>query len=105
MPFQVRVLKKFMGIGLMKKVLNFFVVIFLAVVPSITFADGNNSLVTTVERVADELGARVGFAAYDLESGQRWDYQANQRFAMSSTFKTLACAALLHRVDKGEERI
>ena len=47
----------------------------------------------------------MGFAAYDLESGQRWDYQANQRFAMSSTFKTLACAALLHRVDKGEERI
>lgn len=89
----------------MKTVLNFFAIFFLVILPSIAFADGNNSLITAVEQIADELGARVGFAAYDLESDQRWEYQANQRFAMSSTFKTLACAALLHRVDKGEERI
>jgi len=47
----------------------------------------------------------VGFSAYDLESGQRWKYQADERFAMSSTFKTLACAALLHRVDAGQENL
>ncbi len=45
------------------------------------------------------------FPLNDLETGQRWEYQADQRFALSSTFKTLACAELLHRVDKGEAEL
>nr|QQW39434.1 class A beta-lactamase [uncultured bacterium] len=94
-----------MRIGLMKTVLNFFVVFFLAVFPSIAPADDDNSLIKTVERIADELGARVGFSAYDVESDQHWEYHADQRFAMSSTFKTLACAALLQRVDAGQENL
>lgn len=89
----------------MKTVLNFFVVFFLAVFPSIAPADDDNSLIKTVERIADELGARVGFSAYDVESDQHWEYHADQRFAMSSTFKTLACAALLQRVDAGQENL
>lgn len=72
---------------------------------SIAFADDDNSLTGTVAKIAGDLEARVGFAAYDLESGQRWRYQADQRFAMSSTFKTLACAALLQRVDAGQETL
>ena len=91
--------------SLMKTVLSLSLALGVALLPSIAAADGNSSLITKVERIANELEARLGFAAYDLESGQRWEYQANDRFAMSSTFKTLACAALLHRVDKGEERI
>jgi beta-lactamase class A/beta-lactamase class A CARB-5 len=93
-----------MRIGLMKTVLNLFVVFFLSVFPSIApAADDDNSLITTIERITDELGARVGFGAYDVESDQHWEYHADQRFAMSSTFKTLACAALLQRVDAGQE--
>lgn len=88
----------------MKTVLSFTTALFLALLPSVAPA-ADSSLTKKVEQVADELGARVGFAAYDLESGQRWEYQGGQRFAMSSTFKTLACAALLHRADKGEERM
>ncbi|MFC0702029.1 MULTISPECIES: class A beta-lactamase [Marinobacter] len=91
--------------GLMKTVLNFFVVFFIAIFPSIAPADDDNSLIKTVERIADELGARVGFSAYDVESDQHWEYHADQRFAMSSTFKTLACAALLQRVDAGQENL
>ena len=89
----------------MKTVLNFFVVFFIAIFPSIAPADDDNSLIKTVERIADELGARVGFSAYDVESDQHWEYHADQRFAMSSTFKTLACAALLQRVDAGQENL
>lgn len=89
----------------MKTVPSFFVVFFLAVFPSVASSADDDSLVTTVERIADELEARVGFAAYDMASGQRWAYHADQRFAMSSTFKTLACAALLHRVDAGQENL
>jgi len=97
--------EKFMRIGLMKTALNFFVVFFLALFPSIASSSDDNSLIKTVGRIADELGARVGFSAYDLESGQQWEYHADQRFAMSSTFKTLACAALLHRIDAGQEKL
>ncbi|WP_417339110.1 class A beta-lactamase [Halomonas kashgarensis] len=89
----------------MKSLLTFSVAVFLTVSASIASADGHDSLIDTVERIAGELEARVGFAAHDVESGQRWEYHADQRFAMSSTFKTLACAALLHRVDTEEESL
>jgi len=65
----------------------------------------DDKLLTEVERIEEQLDARVGFAAYDLETGQRWEYHADQLFAMSSTFKTLACAALLQRVDEGSEQL
>jgi beta-lactamase class A len=77
----------------------------LALFTSVAAADQHNALIKTVEKVADDLEARVGFSAYDLQSGQRWEYHADQRFAMSSTFKTLACAALLHRVDTGQANL
>ncbi|MCA0911477.1 class A beta-lactamase [Marinobacter nauticus] len=79
--------------------------ILLTLSTSVASADQDNSLIKTVKKVADDLEALVGFAAYDMESGQRWEYHADQRFAMSSTFKTLACAALLHRVDTGQANL
>lgn len=91
--------------GFIRSFLSLAGTICFVFLPSIVSADGNSPLVVTVERIASKLEGRAGFAAFDLESGQRWEYQANQRFAMSSTFKTLACAALLHRVDTGEEQL
>ncbi|QPI66191.1 class A beta-lactamase [Vreelandella venusta] len=76
----------------------------LIAVPSVLMAQ-DDTLLTEVERIEEQLDARVGFAAYDLETGQRWEYNADQLFAMSSTFKTLACAALLQRVDEGSEQL
>ncbi len=76
----------------------------LMAVPSVLMAQ-DDKLLTEVERIEEQLDARVGFAAYDLETGQRWEYNADQLFAMSSTFKTLACAALLQRVDEGSEQL
>ncbi len=70
-----------------------------------SLAGDDGPLIAAVERIEDELKARVGFSAYDLETERRWEYQADERFAMASTFKTLACAALLHRADKGEESL
>lgn len=51
------------------------------------------------------LGGRIGVAVHDLKTNQRWDYRADERFPLNSTFKTLACAALLARVDAGAERL
>lgn len=76
-----------------------------AAAPSASAAQVSDVLLATVEQQASTLEARIGFAAYDLESGQRWEYQAEQRFPIASTFKTLACAALLHRVDAGRAQL
>lgn len=61
--------------------------------------------ISTVMALESGLGARIGLAVNDLQSGQRWEYRASERFPLSSTFKPLACAALLARVDQGLERL
>lgn len=55
-----------------------------------------------LERIEQTLEARIGFAAHNLATGQRWEVNADERFAMSSTFKTLACGALLAQVEEGQ---
>nr|8OF9_A Chain A, TEM-1 beta-lactamase [Escherichia coli]8OF9_B Chain B, TEM-1 beta-lactamase [Escherichia coli] len=58
----------------------------------------------TVRRIEAQLGARVGVAVLDTGSGRSWEgYRADERFPMASTFKVLACGALLSRVDAGQE--
>jgi len=51
------------------------------------------------------LGGRLGVAALDTGSGRRVEHRANERFAMCSTFKFLAAAATLARVDARQERL
>lgn len=50
-------------------------------------------------------GGRLGVAALDTADGRRIGHRANERFPMSSTFKFLAAALVLIRVDQGEERL
>jgi len=61
---------------------------------------------------ADQLGAieartggRLGVAALDTSTGRRLAHRAGERFPMCSTFKALAVAALLAKVDRGAERL
>jgi beta-lactamase class A len=62
---------------------------------------------------ADELaaalerkhGGRLGVAMLDTGSGHRAGYRADERFLMCSTFKFLAVAAVLARVDEGREQL
>lgn len=65
----------------------------------------DDGLIEAVKRIEAQLDARVGVAVHDLETGRTWQYQADERFPLSSTFKTLACAALLKRVDTGREQL
>lgn len=55
--------------------------------------------------IEKSIGARMGVAIRDTETGQRWDYRSAERFPMCSTFKLLACAAVLARVDAGQETL
>lgn len=50
-------------------------------------------------------GGRLGVAIRDLESGGTAALRADERFPMCSTFKLLAAAAVLARVDQGAEQL
>lgn len=52
-----------------------------------------------------ERGGRLGVAALDTGSGRRVGHRADERFAMCSTFKLPLVAAVLARVDAGQERL
>jgi len=48
---------------------------------------------------------RICVSILDLASGKRIEHRANERILMCSTFKALAAALVLVRVDKGEEKL
>jgi beta-lactamase class A len=50
-------------------------------------------------------GGRLGVAILDTQTGRRIEHRAGERFAMCSTFKFLAAACVLARVDRGEQRL
>src|SRR6201993_5269038 len=55
--------------------------------------------------IEQRTGARMGVAALDPGSGKRLDYRSDERFPMCSTFKFLAAAAVLKRVDEKQEQL
>lgn len=55
--------------------------------------------------VEKRTGGRIGVAALDTGSGKHLEYRSEERFPMCSTFKFLAAAAVLKRVDEGEEKL
>jgi beta-lactamase class A len=50
-------------------------------------------------------GGRLGVALLDTASGVQGGHRTDERFPMCSTFKLLAAAAVLARVDKGKEQL
>ncbi len=50
-------------------------------------------------------GGRLGVAVLDPASGARLLHRASERFPMCSTFKLMAAAAVLKRVDAGEDSL
>lgn len=78
-------------------------------VPVLVGAFRRQGATASVESRLTELearsGGRLGVAALDLASGRRIGHRADERFAMCSTFKFLAAALVLSRVDRGQERL
>lgn len=79
----------------------------LVVLGTVCSADAaaQENLSDTLKTIEERLDARLGAAVLDDETGRSWQYNADQRFPMMSTFKTLACAALLFQVDAGQEQL
>ena len=66
------------------------------------FADDATSRLAELER---RNGGRLGVAAIDTASGHRVGHRAEELFPLCSTFKFLAAAFVLARVDRGEEKL
>jgi beta-lactamase class A len=80
----------------------------LAVVPAVVQGMTRRSQAEAALRIAAleaSHGGRLGVATLDLASGRRLTHRADERFPMCSTFKFLAAAYVLTRVDRGEERL
>ncbi len=60
---------------------------------------------TELERIEAATGGRLGVALVDTGSDRTITYRGEERFPMCSTAKVLACAALLARVDAGNESL
>lgn len=58
-----------------------------------------------VRRIERDSGGRLGVAILDTQSGALHAYRGAERFPMCSTFKFLAAAKVLSRVDQGEEQL
>lgn len=56
-------------------------------------------------RIEKESGGRLGVALLNTGSGARAGHRADERFPLCSTFKVLAAAAVLARVDSGREHL
>lgn len=64
--------------------------------------DGIHRRLADLER---QHGGRLGVTMLDTGNGHRVAHRGDQRFLMCSTFKVLAVAAVLARVDRGEEQL
>ncbi len=76
-----------------------------AVVPSARAATPAKSLEQTFAAIEAKVGGRLGVAAYDTGSGLKAAWRGDERFPLCSTFKWLAGAAILARVDQGKETL
>ena len=64
-----------------------------------------NDFPNRILSLEQRTGSRIGVAALDTRSGKRLDYRSEERFPMCSTFKFLAAAAVLKRVDEKQEQL
>ncbi len=77
----------------------------LAGLPSLAGAQPTNSLGRAFADIEQMSGGRLGICVLDTGSGLRAGHRQDERFPLCSTFKLLAAAAVLARVDKGQLRL
>lgn len=77
----------------------------LAFGPTKIFAAGAATLADELGRIEGKSGGRLGVAILDTASLSRTGHRPGERFPMCSTFKFLAAAAILKRVDGGQEHL
>lgn len=66
---------------------------------------GSGRLARRLAEIDAASGGRLGVCVIDGASGARTGHRENERFPMCSSFKLMASAAVLARVDRGQERL
>nr|WP_235782643.1 class A beta-lactamase [Bradyrhizobium murdochi] len=72
---------------------------------AIRASTANQRLSDEIKRLESESGGRLGVCVLDTATNTRHDHRGDERFPMCSTFKMLAAAAILARVDAGHEQL
>jgi beta-lactamase class A len=62
-------------------------------------------LIEEIKRLESQSGGRLGVCILQTATGVRHVYRGDERFPMCSTFKVLAAAAMLARVDAGKQQL
>ncbi len=90
---------QYYGVTYMKSLL-----VFALLMPSVVFASSSKfqSVEQEIKGIESSLSARIGVAILDTQNGESWDYNGDQRFPLTSTFKTMACAKLLYDAEHGK---
>ncbi len=70
-----------------------------------TKTEDSAAVTASLSRLEADIGGRLGVSLVDTATGRHWGYRAAERFPMCSTFKFLAAAAVLRRVDQGQEQL
>jgi beta-lactamase class A len=65
----------------------------------------SGKLAADLAKIEKESGGRLGVAVLDTGTEAQAAHRGDERFPMCSTFKLLAAAAILARVDAGKERL
>lgn len=60
-------------------------------------SSGDGEYAAEFERLEEEYGARIGVYALDTGTDAEVTHRSNERFAYASTFKALACGAVMER--------
>ena len=68
-------------------------------------ANAENEAADRIRVIEARIGGRIGVAALATSNNKRLDHRADERFPMCSTFKFLAVAAVLKRVDEKQENL
>jgi len=77
----------------------------LASAPALARGTPDSDAARRFAEIEKASGARLGVAVLDTGSGLHAGHREDERFPMCSTFKFLAAAAILARVDEGKERL
>lgn len=72
--------------------------------PNIASAD-DDDIDRRIGALEKRIGGRIGVSVIDTQTNISFGYRETESFPMFSTFKVLAAAMVLMRVDKGEENL
>lgn len=76
----------------------------IGLAPKMAFAAGKD-IEKQLAALEKRTGGRLGVFVLDTKTKVSFSHRQDERFAMCSTFKALAAAFALARVDKGEEKL